>query len=244
MTDMPAPMPERLVYAVGDIHGRRDLLDQMLDLIRSDARGAEADLVFLGDYIDRGPDSAAVLARLRTLQVENMCVTCLMGNHERMLLSFLEDPDRNGDIWLRHGGTETVADFVSGRARATHEGSRLQSLRDSLMAALGDDLLTWLQARPLSFLTGNIGCVHGMADPALPWEQQEEHTLLWGRISRERRSREDGIWVVHGHTVIPRATQSDGLVSVDTGAYKSGVLSAVRCEAGDVRFLTTSDAPQ
>lgn len=230
-------IPDRLLYAVGDIHGRADLLELMLEAIAADAGTAEGDLVFLGDYIDRGPDSAAVLERLRGLQVGNLDVTCLMGNHERMLLSFLDDP-LQGQMWLRYGGLETTSDFVLTRAALETGATPMETLRDRLEEAIAPDLLNWLRGLPLSFLSGNAGCLHGMADPNVSWESQSESVLLWARPARGSTPRADGIWVIHGHTVVATAERDAGRICVDTGAYKSGVLSAARCERGDIRFLS------
>lgn len=239
-----APLrPNRLTYAVGDIHGRRDLLDQMIDEIEADADGARGDLVFLGDYIDRGPDSAAVLKRLYRLELGNLTVTCLMGNHERMLLSFLEDPAQ-GELWLRNGGLETIADFGPARRTSVNGQSPMETLRVQLQEVIGTDMLDWLRALPLSFLSGNMGCLHAMADPARAWEDQEERMLLWGRPSPNSAPRPDGIWLVHGHTIVDAAEIGPGRISVDTGAYKSGVLSAVRCDGATARILTVRSVAQ
>ncbi len=236
-------MPDRLLYAVGDIHGRADLLEQMIDAIEIDAAGAEGDLVFLGDYIDRGPESAAVLRRLCGLRVGHLRVNCLMGNHEQMLLSFLEDP-LAGEMWLRNGGMETISDFDPARRDPAEGVSPLQDLRDRLQRAMGQELVDWLRGLPLSFLSGTAGCVHGMADPKASWEMQAARGVLWGRPTAASTPRRDGIWVIHGHTVVPQAEIGPGRIAVDTGAYKSGLLSAVRCDGGESRFLTVGGAAQ
>lgn len=236
-------MPNRLLYAVGDIHGRADLLEQMIAAIEVDAADAEGDLVFLGDYIDRGPDSAGVLRRLCGLSVGNLTVTCLMGNHEQMLLSFLDDP-LTGEMWLRNGGMETISDFDPVR-RASAEGvSPMLDLRDRLQWAMGKELIEWLRGLPLCFLSGTAGCVHGMPDPNVSWELQEPRELLWGRPATASTPRSDGIWVIHGHTIIPQPEAMPGRISVDTGAYKSGLLSAVCCDGGKSRFLSVGRVAQ
>lgn len=237
--ELPPPQPERLTYAVGDIHGRADLLDEMLDLIEADRDGAPADLVFLGDYVDRGPDSAGVLRRLAALRPEAVRVVCLMGNHERMMLDFLDAPEQAGGRWLSNGGIETLASFATGRAEGGDGVSRLEAVRDQFRASLGPELEAWVRDRPLSYLTGTLGCVHAMADPCVPWSAQTAATLLWGRPEGRTSAREDGIWVLHGHTIVPEPTVAFGRIALDTGAYRTDALSALRCEGGAVAFIAT-----
>mgnify|MGYP001951770689 CR=1 FL=1 len=111
------PMPEQQTYIIGDIHGRADLLELMLELIDAHIGGtsaADPKLIFVGDYIDLGPDSAVVLTRMKELQEafpDN--VTCLMGNHEKMLLDFLDQPETRGVRWLKNGGLQTLASFCT-----------------------------------------------------------------------------------------------------------------------------------
>lgn len=238
--ELPPPRPGRLTYVIGDIHGSATLLEKMLAMIEADRAGAEADLVCLGDYVDRGPDSAGVLRRLSTLAPKGVKVTCLMGNHERMMLDFLDAPEDAGPRWLANGGTDTVVSFAIGRGRETSEGSGLTAVRDMLRDSMGSDLVTWIQARPLSFLTGTLGCVHAITDPMKPWTEQTPETLLWGRPHKNLRVRPDGIWVAHGHTIVPAPELARGRIALDTGAYRTGNLTALRAEGTATRFMAAS----
>jgi len=225
------PRPDGVVYVVGDIHGRRDLLDRALALVAADRPGL---LVLVGDYIDRGPDSCGVLERLRGLPG----AVCLRGNHEAMLLEFLDDPKAYGPRWLRNGGDATLASFGLATGRA--EGPALVALRDALRAAMGAELETWLRARPLIWQSGNLVVVHGAADPALPIDEQTEQVLLWGHPAFLRQARADGLWVAHGHTIVEKPYFGNSRIAVDTGACFTGRLTVAVIEPeGDVRFLAT-----
>lgn len=209
---------------IGDIHGRVDLLVQML--ARLDQEAPKAQKVFVGDYVDRGPDSAAVLRHLMGLPD----AISLMGNHERMLLDFLEDPDGQGGRWLKHGGIDTLASFgiVAGSPSEAAE---------ALRAGLGTEMLNWLKARPLFFKSGTLYVTHASADPDLPLEEQDEKSLLWGHAKFGKRRRMDGCWVAHGHTIVPKAQAKDGIIALDTGAFATDRLTAAMIADSNLRFL-------
>lgn len=218
--------PEENVIAIGDIHGRFDLLNKFADAT------TPAQIVCLGDMIDRGEQSADVL---RTL-FEIPEVITLMGNHEEMMLKFIDDPKANGERWLRYGGLQTLHSFgVSGVSQTSSE-SELEKARDALYAAMGSELVEWVANLPKSWVSGNVAFVHAAADPAVPIEDQENRTLLWGHRDFGRVPRSDGMWVVHGHTIIDSPTVKRGVISIDTGAYATGKLCAATITPGDVSF--------
>ena len=224
----PAPRPGQTLAVVGDIHGRLDLLKRFPDL------GAVDQLVFVGDYIDRGDCSAEVLLALKALPE----AICLMGNHEEMMLSFIDDPATYGPRWLRHGGVQTLTSFDIAPPAGTASPDQLDALREALVTAMGPELLTWLRARPSVWQSGNVAITHAGADPALPMDQQSTASLRWGHPNFERTPRRDGLWVVHGHTVVPTPTQRRGRINVDTGAYATGRLTVARISDSDVTFHT------
>jgi len=227
--------PKRPLYVIGDIHGRDDLLDPVLHKIEGHANGGGYDLVTVGDYVDRGEDSAAVLTRLHRLAALPH-VTCLMGNHERMLLDFIDDPGKNGRRWIRNGGLQTLASFGVGGLSETAGELALNAGRDQLLMALGP-LEPWLRTLSLRFLSGNIAVTHAGADPRLPIENQTEKTLLWGHPAFFQDVREDSIWVIHGHTIVDAALAEAGRISIDTGAYATGQLTAVAISENTIIFL-------
>ena len=248
------PEPDRPLYLIGDIHGRADLLQKLFDLIDRDqsARGLEQPLaIFLGDYVDRGADSRRVLLTLSSM-AEGLAndadaegeMLCLMGNHERMLLDFLDSPAEAGPRWLRNGGVQTLESFGLDGIAETAGPEVLEAARDALAEALGadatDGLAAWLRGLPLIAQSGNVAMVHAGCDPARAIDDQLPGTLLWGHPEFLIRPRNDGLWVAHGHTVVSRPAVTEGRIALDTGAWFSDRLTAAILVPGEpVRFLST-----
>lgn len=234
-----APVPEQSFVAIGDVHGRADLL---LELDRQiEAEYPHWPVVFLGDYVDRGEQTREVLELLMSVSPEGTPpVVCLMGNHERMLLDFLDDPERGARRWLRNGGLQALASFgVAPPSAGPDDPLALLQARDRLAEAMGEDMIAWLRALPLKWHSGDVWAVHGGADPALPMDAQQPQTLLWGHPQFMRKPRTDGQWVVHGHTVVDAPHVQGGRIAVDTGAYATGCLSAAAISAGGINFVRT-----
>ncbi len=234
-----APLsPDEPFYAIGDIHGCDRLLDQLLQKIREDAGTETPRIICVGDYIDRGDGSRAVLEHLRQLQQKHgSALICLAGNHEDMLLQFLDQPE-SGASWLRNGGLQTLASFGVGLPGGT-SGGALKDISARLAAAMGPELVTWLRSLPLQWQSGNVAVVHAGADPDLPVALQSREVLLWGPPDFGRKPRSDSAWVIHGHVICGQVTQAGGCISIDTGAYASGCLSAVHVSADGLRCLDT-----
>ena len=231
--------PEQPFVAIGDIHGRADLLLELDRLI--EARCPGWPVVFLGDYVDRGDESGKVLDLLMSVSTRHAPpITCLMGNHERMMLDFLDDPVENAPRWLRNGGLQTLASFgVAPPRGGTGDAGALVDLRDRLAGAMGPAMIDWLRARPLSWQNGNVWAVHAGADPGLPMTGQPDEVLIWGHPAFRRTSRTDGQWVLHGHTIVEAPYARAGRIALDTGAYATGRLSAAAISADGVEFLQT-----
>lgn len=225
------PAPETPLCVIGDVHGCLPLLHHMLQQVPREHR-----IILAGDYIDRGEQSAEVLRCLST----RPDLTCLMGNHEDMLLRFLQDPVGEGGLWIRNGGLQTLASFGIRGARAQMSAEDLRACRDRLQEAMGETLIAWMAQLPTSVLSGNVLVVHAGADPRVAPDAQAEETLLWGHPDFCRLARRDGLWVVHGHTIVRAACAQQGRIAVDTGAYATGILSAVCLDGGAPRFLTAS----
>ena len=238
------PRPEHPVYVVGDIHGRADLLERALDRIDAHVGrvGAEnPQVVFVGDMIDRGPDGADVLARVWELTRELPDnVTCLMGNHERMLLDFLADPATRGPRWLRSGARETLDSFGLHTSQLQPGGAPdlFRAEAQALLRQMKPGMLDWLKTLPLSWSSGNLWVVHAAADPQHTMQDQSPRVLLWGHPEFESRPRNDGLWVVHGHTPADYPVTDEGRIGIDTGAWTTGVLTtAAILPDGTVEFL-------
>ncbi|WP_210530260.1 metallophosphoesterase [Rubellimicrobium arenae] len=228
-----APLaPDEPLAVIGDVHGRDDLLGRLLDRLAATEPGRR--IILVGDYIDRGEQSAAVLARLAA----RPDLVCLKGNHEAMCLGFLADPERQGPRWLVNGGLQTLASYGVGGVTPSARGEALEAARDRLAAAMGEELTDWLRLRPLVWRSGNVAVVHAAADPTLPLEQQSERTLIWGHPRFAEGVRADGIWIAHGHTITPEPLAESGRIAVDTGAYATGRLTAALVDPGGVSFVT------
>lgn len=231
--------PESPLFVIGDVHGCAGLLGSLLSRIGWPDLPEGAVLVLLGDYVDRGEESRAVLDLVAGLaaQAPGRVVT-LRGNHEQMMLDFLDHPAERGPRWLRNGGLQTLASYGIGGLSESSEGAALETAANRLAAALGRERQDWLRALPLQWRSGNVHMVHAAADPALPMEAQEARVLLWGRGEFFRTPRSDGNWIVHGHTVVKEPLARNGRIAVDTGAVYTGRLTAAAIEAGKVEFIS------
>ena len=230
-----APLaPDAPVFVIGDLHGciqqLRDMQGQM------DTENPEAHRVYVGDYVDRGDHSKEVLQTLFNDR-DNPKVTCLRGNHEDMMLGFLQDPAEKGSRWLRYGGLNTLGSFGIDGIPTNSDPAVFEATAEKLRAALGPEMLRWLDTLPTQWQSGNLAVVHAGADPALPMALQSDETMKWGHKDFFTTPREDGIWVAHGHTIVEEATAESGRIAVDTGAYATGRLTAVYVSFGDLRFL-------
>ncbi|WP_376870442.1 metallophosphoesterase [Albirhodobacter sp. R86504] len=224
-----------LLAVIGDIHGMDRAFEAMLD--RLTALSPAARIICVGDLIDRGEQSAEALRRAFELRDQ---IEVILGNHEEMLLRFLDDPEAQGPRWLRYGGLQCLASFGVGGVSATSDASVMPVARDALRLAMGPDLESWLRARPRLVQCGNVAVVHAGADPWAPISGQSNQSLTWGHPDFGTRARTDGMWVVHGHTVVEKPLAVRGVVSVDTGAYAGGGLTAALLSASGVEFVTVS----
>ncbi|EBA13985.1 metallophosphoesterase [Roseobacter sp. CCS2] len=217
--------PEQPFYAVGDIHGRLDLLDEVVFKINPDK---DQPVIFLGDYVDRGPDAASTLERLFDMTTGRPDqFVCLMGNHERMMLDFIDDPLGRGGIWLRNGGVATLDSYGIKGLSAQTAPDDVVDVSHTLEQRLGPEMTAWLRDLPLSWNSGNMWCVHAAFDPAKAPTAQRKKTLLWGHADFLTTPRQDDLCVVHGHTTVDTPINRNSRIAVDTGAYRTGCLTAV-----------------
>ena len=235
--------PGQIHYAIGDVHGRLDLLRALLKKIETDA-ALEPDktihLTFLGDYVDRGQESRGVIDLLTTLKQDGgKQVTAIKGNHEEALLSFLEDPS-SGAAWSEHGGGETLRSYGVEPPKDAADEEGWSAARDALAASLPLAHLAFLHDLRLFSTAGDYVFVHAGVRPGVPLEDQDEHDLLWIRRSFMQGPRAlDQQVVVHGHTPATEPALGPGRVGVDTGAYATGVLTAARLEDDRIGFIQT-----
>jgi len=240
----PLPLaPGRVVYAIGDIHGRADLLKKMLSKIREDIYNHSPSsplIVFLGDYIDRGDDSAEVLSIIEQMWIDKSgCQhTFLKGNHEAALLEFLDSPETNSE-WLRFGGLQTLHSFGLGGVNEYSDRADLTEAVRKLREKLASQEIFLRVGLQLSVQVGNIFFCHAAIDATRRLDDQPEDVLLWGKPGFTKGRALRDAWVIHGHTVSPEPDIGHNRIGIDTGAYYTGRLTAARISDGNLRFLST-----
>jgi serine/threonine protein phosphatase 1 len=229
------------VYAVGDIHGRIDLFETLLDAIDDDLEslppGRQAALVLLGDYIDRGPDSRAVIELAASIAPEaGFEVTALRGNHEQTLLDFLDDA-KEGPVWGEFGGLATLASYGVAPPRSRADPAEWEAAREALQAALPLEHRRFLADLPLMQTYGDYVFVHAGLRPGVPLAAQDPHDLMWIRDAFTAGGWRGPPAVVHGHSPVAEPVLDPWRINVDTGAYATGRLTAVRLEGTERRLL-------
>ncbi|MGJ3230767.1 MAG: metallophosphoesterase [Oceanicaulis sp.] len=232
------PRDGRPVYAIGDIHGRADLLDPLLEVIFKDAAGRPGVLVTLGDYVDRGQDSRAVIERLSLGAFPTGFETVfLKGNHEAAMLDFLERPEA-GPAWVQHGGLETLLSYGVRPPTVSTDSEGWRATSEALRANLPETHISWLNALRLWHRHDGYFFVHAGVDKDRGPRDQDEATLLWTRRRFLSDRRRWPFTVVHGHTPEARPVVERGRIGIDTGAYATGVLTAVRLERTKINFFS------
>jgi serine/threonine protein phosphatase 1 len=234
---------ESTIYAVGDIHGRLDLFEQLIDLIRKDAQSLGLEtrpiLIILGDLVDRGPESAACIDRATALQSEDWCdVHFIMGNHEEAILLFLKDHEV-GPNWAQYGGGATLLSYGVNAAEVGAARGWI-GVQEAFARQLPSKHKDFIQNMKLWIELDDYLFVHAGVRPGLPIERQSQTDLLW--IRQDFLAAEipyEGKVVVHGHTPTREAQLKRWRIGVDTGAYASGVLTAVRLKGYERTLIQT-----
>lgn len=230
------------VYAIGDIHGRDDLLRRMHDLILGDRRdrpGANrCTVVYLGDYVDRGPGSRTVLDMLIDQPLEVDTHIHLQGNHELMMLRFLDGQDTGN--WLLNGGDATLDSYgVPAGWWMMVQPKAMQALRDAAAEAIPPAHLQFLRSLALRHVAGDYLFVHAGVRPGVALDDQRPADLLWIREPFLGSTEDFGKRVVHGHTIAPRPQVRANRIGIDTGAFDSDVLTCLVLEGSKARFFRT-----
>jgi serine/threonine protein phosphatase 1 len=229
-------------YAIGDIHGRSDLLEILLAKIEADIASrprSENFIIFLGDLIDRGPDSAGVVERLRTYAPRDATTVFLSGNHEEVMLRVLAG--EGGGLlrdWLRFGGAECLQSYgldpVALGARS--EAAALKAIKAKVPQAHADFLASFAD----TFRFGDYLFVHAGIRPGLRIAEQTQSDLRWIREPFLDDDKDHGFVVVHGHTISSKVEERANRIGLDTGAYRTGVLTALAIEGRERLFLDTA----
>jgi serine/threonine protein phosphatase 1 len=234
--DLPRVPPGQRVYAVGDVHGRLDLFEAMIDAIEhdDDAGGAaDTTVILLGDLVDRGPDSAGVLRMARAWQARRR-VRILAGNHEEMFLNSFDNAEMLRHF-LRHGGKQTILSFgVPRRVLSSPDIAEVQNaMRQHVPRAEREYIATFEDMIAI----GDYVFVHAGIDPSVPLSDQRLSDLRWIREPFLSHGEPHGPVIVHGHTISDDPEDRGNRIGIDTGAYGSGRLTALVLEGTRRRFI-------
>lgn len=227
-------------YAIGDVHGRADLLDQLLEKIEADLRRRPARkilLLFVGDLIDRGPGSAQVVEKLRTYQHPRVQPMFLLGNHEEVLLRILGGEAELIEKWRWFGGTECMESYGVDRDRfkRASTGEALEIIRSAIPA----NHVKFIESFHDTCRFGDFLFVHAGIRPGVDLDQQLQADLRWIREPFLYDETDHGFIVVHGHTISEAPELLPNRIGIDTGAYRSGVLTALVIDGSDRWLLDT-----
>lgn len=228
------------IYAIGDIHGRDDLLVRLHEEIRKDARARPAGspvVVYLGDYVDRGPGSSRVIDLLVREPLPGFTSVTLKGNHEDMMLNFLDGPPTLG--WLLNGGIATLASYGVRAGGLALYFADLDGVRCDLCAAVPPAHCRFLRELALMHIVGDYAFVHAGVRPGVDLAAQQPADLMWIRDKFLRSKKDFGKIVVHGHTIADEPQVCANRIGIDTGAFASERLTCLVLEGTRRRFLHT-----
>lgn len=226
------------VYAIGDIHGRDDLFAQMIDVIRADhvARGpAQITLILLGDLVDRGPESAAVIERAIGLHREFPDTRFLIGNHEECFLAALTGDVRRLRYFMRIGGDATVRSYWGDQESL--DAATFEEIAERLPRLVPPEHVQFLGMGEDVIEIGDYAFVHAGIRPGVPFEKQSLSDLRWIRDDFLDHVGEHGKMIVHGHSITAEPDEQANRIGIDIGAFRSGALAAVGLEEGRRWFL-------
>lgn len=232
------------IYAIGDIHGRDDLFAELIDLIERDkaeAEPAEATLILLGDLVDRGPGSKQVVDRAIALAARWPSMRWLMGNHEEIFLKALEGDPRLVRYFVQIGGEPTINSY--GLTGDAYYCLGFDELAQQLPAIVPEDHKRFLARSEDLIHIGDYVFVHAGIRPGVAIDQQKASDLRWIREEFLGDRRDHGAMIVHGHTITDDVETRANRIGIDTGAYRSGVLTAIVIEGAERRYLQTGVKP-
>lgn len=235
--ELPSSAP---VYAIGDIHGRADLLKALLKVVSEDCKNSteRPQLVFLGDYIDRGFQSSEVVDTLIELGGDKRYeTTFLKGNHEQAMLHFMQDHSIGPD-WAAFGGRETLISYNVVPPKAVNVVDEWKPIRDELVRTIPKQHVEFLEQLTLSHKIGPYGFVHAGVRPGVPYENQSDEDRMWIRDEFLNATTKEDLYIVHGHSPVKAPYWDHRRVNVDTGAYFTGRLTAVKILKDEMSFLT------
>lgn len=239
----PSTQAGERIYAIGDVHGRFDLLARLLQKIEDHHSALpspqQAHVVILGDMIDRGPDSAAVLNHLYKAQTQNPDIIVLLGNHEDLMLRALAKQPGLLRAWLRIGGDATLRSF----GIEPPEPSEISvDFVDSVLRRIPGDIRNWLSSLPVSARSGDYFFCHAGLRPGVALKRQTRSDMLWIRDEFLNNEQSHGVVVVHGHSIETDVEIRSNRIGIDSGAYRTGKLTAIYLEGANRELITVQDA--
>ena len=226
------------IYAVGDVHGCLAELDSLLGRIEADcsAYAGATHLVFVGDLVDRGPDSAGVVRRLRLGPLPCERQSFIMGNHEEAMIAVYEGELESLSGWLTYGGAETLESYGLDRTEVFRLG---QNLPRRMQAAIPQEDVAFIRSFKDKVSLGDYLFVHAGVRPGVPLSEQQANDLRWIRSEfLDDDETDHGAVIVHGHTICEEPEVRTNRIGIDTGCYSSGRLTALVLEGTNRRFLT------
>lgn len=232
--------PGLRLYAIGDVHGCDSLLAEVHEKIAGDLAARPAPdhrIIHLGDFIDRGKESAAVVERVVALAAKDERVLSLRGNHESMFLDFLGDPMEGGQGFLRNGGMETLASYGVALDRGFSSMRDLIGLVYETLEILPAAHRQFIAKLPFSFRFGDFFFCHAGIKVGVPLDEQDSHDLIWIREPFLSSDADFGAVVIHGHTPIEKPDIRPNRINIDTGAVLGGPLTCLVLEGREYRFL-------
>jgi serine/threonine protein phosphatase 1 len=235
----PRAPDDAIVYAIGDIHGRLDCLESLLRQIADEPvpAGRRREMVFLGDLIDRGPDSRGVVERVMTMAATSPDVHCLSGNHEELLLRAAEGNRQALGVFARVGGRETLLSY--GVDADDYDRCDLDGMHQLILDHVPVEQRDFLRDLPDYRVVGDYLMVHAGIRPGVALAEQKPSDLRWIRAPFLDHGGRFDHFVIHGHTVTEGPDIRSNRIGIDTGAYMSGQLTALVLDGADRRFLTT-----
>lgn len=235
--------PGAVVYAVGDIHGRADLLRELHEAIEIDAAERAARrpvLVYLGDYVSRAQQGRLVIDMLLGAGPPGFERVRLMGNHEDLVLRFLDGDLSAGMQWLEHGGDALLQEYgIDACAAGLDNPSVLAPLRDLFQALIPRKHHAFFRSLPTRHQEGDYGFVHAGVVPGVPFARQAAQDVISVRTPFLESTVDHGLVIVHGHSITQAPEMRPNRIGIDTGAYRSGVLTCLVLEGSERRFLQT-----